>query len=972
MLANRLRLLAVALAGLSLVLASSAAWGTLYGPVVVLPPHAPNWPTIRAINRKGQIAGSLPWDSCESHAAVWDASTATIVRVLPWHGSEAVGIDDRGRVAVNHWWDGPDGPCERAYLWDGRYHSLGTLGGRHVTTAFAMNARGEVAGYSELSPYPYPPNYYGQYHAFRWDGAMLDLGDLNENSGSEGFDINNRGQVVGESGFLAWPGLYTLRAFLWDGAMRNLGVLPRDWDPPNGAYGESQAYRVNDQGQAVGYSRGDSGCYYPPHAVLWDSAGIHDLSAPGFEWGTAEAINNKGQIVGVGGSEGWLWEDGEYRMSTPWYPVDINDDGCIVGNRGWLLRPVKWALLYYFCDANNLSASMEVKFRSLAAGASNPNVAIFVLWDHSNPADPDAIYRVSTNADWRTYPRAGQLMEPGGGYMWLPEDLGLPNELNVGDPTTLTTFVNWVLAEHDGRTMLALCDHGWGVEPSAARANRARPTGIGEDQSGDYLSLDELRTAFDALTKPINVVHLDACLMGLLEVVYQLEGTNGCPGYLVASQDRGWSIAPWSWEKEYVPAVSASTTPRDLAQQAANWYYEYEVGAGKPVTVSVFHMRRTPTVIDRFKRFARALRAGIPRHAGAIREAWEQTQKFNENQDSEIDNLDAYLDLRHLADNVDYLVTGSDEAAVELHQSAGRLWHALALGPENMVIVNKSKSGGPGYSFEWGRRGETSTNGLSIFFPARRDHWMLAKYCTLGPTGANLRLVQDTEWGEFLREFRLEPSLELTGEKGYEADGVEPDSGVADSTRFVFRVKLTDPDGDEPKWVRVTVLNADGEAVEYKLRGGAGSTETGRVYQTAVRLPQDPAYVYYFTARDHDGDACGPAALPRTFSGPTVTGGASSLALSALAAVPTAGGAQITFSLARAADVTATVLNVAGRPIRTIAAAKPFAAGGQTLLWDARAETGLSAPAGVYVIRVTARTEDGAQSSALTTVRISR
>ena len=68
--------------------------------------------------------------------------------------------------------------------------------------------------------------------------------------------------------------------------------------------------------------------------------------------------------------------------------------------------------------------------------------------------------------------------------------------------------------------------------------------------------------------------------------------------------------------------------------------------------------------------------------------------------------------------------------------------------------------------------------------------------------------------------------------------------------------------------------------------------------------------------------------------------------------------------------MTATVVNVAGRPVRTLAADKPLEAGLQTLLWDRRAGNGLSVPAGLYLVRVTARAEDGGQSTGLATVAL--
>ena len=69
--------------------------------------------------------------------------------------------------------------------------------------------------------------------------------------------------------------------------------------------------------------------------------------------------------------------------------------------------------------------------------------------------------------------------------------------------------------------------------------------------------------------------------------------------------------------------------------------------------------------------------------------------------------------------------------------------------------------------------------------------------------------------------------------------------------------------------------------------------------------------------------------------------------------------------------MTVSVLNLAGRPIATLSpTAKP--AGLQRMLWSGLASTGLAAPAGRYLLRITARTEDGAEANALASLSLRR
>lgn len=92
---------------------------------------------------------------------------------------------------------------------------LGTLGGNY-SEAYGINTAGEIVGVSR--------NARGVGHAFRWQGAMMDLRTLSTSpdAASEAYGINSAGVIVG----------YTdidpvgARGFRWSGGtMTNLGVL---------------------------------------------------------------------------------------------------------------------------------------------------------------------------------------------------------------------------------------------------------------------------------------------------------------------------------------------------------------------------------------------------------------------------------------------------------------------------------------------------------------------------------------------------------------------------------------------------------------------------------------------------------------------------------------------------------------------------------------------------------------------------
>lgn len=95
-------------------------------------------------------------------------------------------------------------------------------------------------------------------------------------------------------------------------------------------------------------------------------------------------------------------------------------------------------------------------------------------------------------------------------------------------------------------------------------------------------------------------------------------------------------------------------------------------------------------------------------------------------------------------------------------------------------------------------------------------------------------------------------------------------------------------------------------------------------------------------------------------------GAPAALAVTAVAA-PTAAGAQITVNLASAATVGASIRNVAGVEVANIAA-QDMASGVNTLLWDGKSKLGTIAPAGRYLIQISAAKADGTQANCLTTL----
>lgn len=163
-------------------------------------------------------------------------------------------------------------------------------------------------------------------HAFRWNpttGTMQDLGSLpGTNDISRGADINDAGQVVGQS---------DNRAFLWEPTtdiMRDLGTLPSSTGSSTRATG------INYLGEIVGWTTVSGGL----RAFLWDPT-TETMSAIGPTLGSAVDINNHGEVAGNnGGSFVWDRDTNSTRFisvlpgAVNSQTTAINDLGFVTGN----------------------------------------------------------------------------------------------------------------------------------------------------------------------------------------------------------------------------------------------------------------------------------------------------------------------------------------------------------------------------------------------------------------------------------------------------------------------------------------------------------------------------------------------------------------------------------------------------------------------------------------------------------------
>ena len=216
----------------------------------------------------------------------------------------------------------------RPVIWDREgVHELPIASGDADGVAYSVNDSGQVVGGSgacstfnfgtlaNLRPA----------HALLWDtGTMTDLGNLGGTGhfmGNLALNINNKGQVVGQSDL---PGDQAFHGFLWsaESGMKDIGTLPGD--------NLSVASNLNNEGVVVG---GSLDADFNPRAFVWQNGVMSDLNSliPAgslLDLLVACGINQRGEITGLaadksGNAHGYLLTPSDGAATSAGLPSSV-------------------------------------------------------------------------------------------------------------------------------------------------------------------------------------------------------------------------------------------------------------------------------------------------------------------------------------------------------------------------------------------------------------------------------------------------------------------------------------------------------------------------------------------------------------------------------------------------------------------------------------------------------------------------
>ena len=412
-----------------------------------------------------------------------------------------------------------------------------------------------------------------------------------------------------------------------------------------------------------------------------------------------------------------------------------------------------WTIMVYLAGDNNLDSAGAVDLKEMKRVGSNDQINVLVQFDRAGAKAQTTRYYLRKNTA-------------------LAKDaVQRLGETNMGDPKVLNDFVTWGAANYPAEHyVLVLWNHGagWddanvyvgdvfsGATPpvsrkgqplSATRGVAARPlparqvraaisrtrrslfrTTVAkavrqraiafDDQAQDYLDNIELKRVMTQIKKllkrKIDVLGMDACLMSMVEVAYQLKTTAD---YMVGSEEtepgEGWPYDRILKALAAKPAMS----PAELSAVVVKEYLA-SYGSRDNVTQAALNLTQLNPVLKAVDGLAKVLKGVLanPDARNGIMTARAQVQEYSSPYDDYCDLLDlcALLDQR-VGD------AGVKQACAAVKQAAAPA-----------IVASGFKGSAVDHS-----------NGISIYFPKRK----------LSPLYGSLDFAKQSAWNEFIETY---------------------------------------------------------------------------------------------------------------------------------------------------------------------------------------------------------------------------
>jgi hypothetical protein len=392
----------------------------------------------------------------------------------------------------------------------------------------------------------------------------------------------------------------------------------------------------------------------------------------------------------------------------------------------------KWTFMVYLAGDNNLDASGVGDLDEMKEVGSTRDINVIAQFDRAGALGETRRYYIR---------KSGSIEDD------ALQSLG---ETNTGDPATLLDFIKWGIAGYPAeRYALVLWNHGQGWDDTdiyggskfraihrlargrirhslfrtsvhstlaaAARPGVARAILL-DDDAKDFLDNLEMKQVLAAVRKllhrKLDVLGMDACLMSMAEVCYQVRGSVQ---FTVGSEEtepgEGWPYAQVLGGLAGKPGMAGEEFSALIVDEYLKSY-----GANDGVTQSACRLTHTPALAGAVSGLAKALVPALDKEdlAQQIAGARTRSQEY------------------YIPDNIDLVSFCQELKAREVTEAIRKACQRAIDVAADMVV----RSGYKGKKM-------ARSNGLAIYFPTR----------AVSPLYARLDFTSRTGWGKFLDKY---------------------------------------------------------------------------------------------------------------------------------------------------------------------------------------------------------------------------
>ncbi|MBP5469328.1 MAG: hypothetical protein J6Z11_08800 [Candidatus Riflebacteria bacterium] len=327
------------------------------------------------------------------------------------------------------------------------------------------------------------------------------------------------------------------------------------------------------------------------------------------------------------------------------------------------------------------------------------------------------------------------------------KDMG---ELDMGDYKELVKFCKFVKENYPAKHyMIGIWNHGSGWK---AKTDKNVVRGVSyDDSSNNHITTNELTTATklcaEALGQKIDVINMDCCLMGMVEVAYAIK--DNCNYFVGSEEVEAGKGTPYD---DVLKGLKPGMAPKDFANHWVNAYAKsYQGGSqGKDdSTQSAIDLSKIDALVDALDGFSKAIMSG--KYAEKVSSAVAKTVKFEYPEN---------IDLLHFMKNLKPLVNGDSSVTTAM----GKVETAA-----KAAILN-SKTTARMASYDKYKDAE----GIAIYLPQRFN--LESKYLELG-------FSKNSMWDDMVLSLRSQRDVQAAVNGACKGDFKEMKKAISEAKK---------------------------------------------------------------------------------------------------------------------------------------------------------------------------------------------